>query len=105
MTTTETPNRTYASPLVDVFENDAEYLLRAELPGVQEPDIELRYEGETLRLEAARTTDHRVFRRSFEVSDRIDTEAISAELTHGVLSVRLPKAASARARRIPVTVA
>ena len=100
-----TPPRTFASPLVDVFENDDEYLLVADLPGVTDAEIQLRYEGDILYLEAHRAADQHVFRRTFEVSDRVEADAIEAKLERGVLTVTLPKAASARPRQIPVHVA
>ena len=90
--------------LVDVLENDNELLVVMDVPGVKQGDVHLKYEGDNLYLEASRDEGTHVFRRTFALSERIDAEHIQAELTHGVLTVHLPKAAQARAREIPVRV-
>ena len=109
MTTAEHPDtarpRSFATPLVDVLENDQELLVVADVPGVKQGDVRLRYEEDTLYLEATRDEGAHVFRRSFTLSSQVDAEHIQAELSHGVLTVHLPKAPQARAREIPVRVA
>jgi HSP20 family protein len=94
--------RSFATPLVDVLESDAELLLVMDVPGVKQGDVHLRYEGDTLYLEATRDEGTHAFRRTFNLSERVDPEGIQAELNHGVLTVHLPKVAKARAREIPV---
>lgn len=96
--------RSFATPLVDVLENDNELLVVMDVPGVKQGDVHLKYEGDSLYLDASRDEGTHVFRRTFALSERIDAEHIQAELTHGVLTVHLPKAAQARAREIPVRV-
>jgi HSP20 family molecular chaperone IbpA len=105
------PERTRAArevmPLVDIFENETELLLVADLPGV-EPDglnvqldpPELKIEGRAMRSEHEEQPTYYV--RKFQVSESIDPEAISAELNQGVLQVHLPKNSAQRPRRVEV---
>ncbi len=106
-------DRPTVSPYVDVFENDQEILLVADLPGVDKDALEIRLEDNELSIEGRRTplsegtaitSEYRVadFRRNFVLPAGIDREAVDAQLTHGVLRLRLPKAASQRPRRIEV---
>jgi HSP20 family molecular chaperone IbpA len=100
-------------PRVDVFENDAEYLVVADLPGVAKDAVEVQFEdgelhlaarreataGGTMLAEEYRTAD---FRRAFTMPEGVDAEKIAAELTNGVLRIHLPKSAAKRPRRIEV---
>lgn len=92
-------------PAADIVERDDEYLIKAELPGVNREDIDVQLENGVLtitgerKLEQKKETDrsHRVerfygkFSRSFRVPDDVDAEAIKAENQNGVLSLHLPK--------------
>jgi HSP20 family molecular chaperone IbpA len=103
-------------PRVDVFENDAEYLVVADMPGVAKDAVDVRFEDGELRLEARRTAgapgpeahvlaeEYRTadFRRAFAMPEGVDAEKIDAELANGVLKVHLPKSAARRPRRIDV---
>ena len=106
-------------PPVDIYENGHdEIVLKAELPGLQREDIELRVENNTLTLRGERKRDteikqeqyHRVersygaFSRSFSLPSRIDTEKVRAEFKEGVLSIKLPVKAEAKPRQIEVAV-
>lgn len=93
---------TFASPAVDIFESDAELLLKADMPGVSKPAIKLRFENETLYLEGHHRDGEHVFRRSFGIDTRVDSDAIRADLDDGVLTVHLPKAESAKPREIAI---
>ena len=105
-----------ATPLVDVEETDDSYLLDVELPGVERPDVSLEVQPDgrlTLtaeRRERVRTglLRHRTrtsgrLALSFHLPTPVDPDAVTADLDHGVLHVRVPKAASSRRRRIPIT--
>jgi HSP20 family molecular chaperone IbpA len=109
--------RRSAAPPVDVFENQDEVLIVADVPGVSNDGIDLRVENDTLTLIARRPAQEERAERSpalvreydevdFEATYRIpagiDTSAIAAEAKHGTLVVRLPKAAAAKARKIVV---
>lgn len=104
--------RPVVAPAVDVFENENELLVVADLPGVAQDKIRIHFEKGRLTLEGQRASvSHQAgvreieaadFRRTFLVPQGIDSEKISAELSQGVLTVHLPKHASVKARRIEV---
>ena len=101
MTSNET-KRTVA-PLMDLFEADDAFLLRGDLPGVDEDDLQISVEKRELVIEGRSGVAGGIhYRRSFRISGKIDVEGISAELDAGVLSVRLPKIAAAQKRRIEI---
>lgn len=102
-------------PAVDIFETSDELLLLADLPGVAENALDVNLEGDELTIEGRiepRSYDglrplhveYGVggFHRRFTLGESIDREGIKAELRHGVLALRLPKAERAKARRIEV---
>jgi HSP20 family protein len=105
-------------PSVDILEKDGNLILRAELPGMTEKDIDLKIEGNTLTLKGERKMDsednksnyHRVesyygsFTRSFRLPDTLDYEKINAEYKNGVLTVTLPQKPEVKPREIPVKV-
>jgi HSP20 family protein len=107
-------HRRVTVPAVDVFENADELLILAEVPGVSSEGIELRVENDTLILEAkrapekdswpalAREYDPVDYATKFRIPAGIDSSAIAAETKNGTLSVRLPKAAAAKPRKIAV---
>jgi HSP20 family protein len=98
-------------------DSTAAYVLRAELPGVSEKDIELSVTGNTLSLKAERKLEapqghsaHRTERsgwtlaRSLELPVQVDSSAVVAELKHGILTVTLPKSKEALPKQISVKV-
>lgn len=97
---TQTANKTVVHPLVDVLENETEFLLVADLPGVDKDALALTADGDQLTLRAE--TDTLEYRRSFALGDDVDPEAIVAKLEHGELKIHLPKRAQARVRKIAV---
>ncbi|HZN36273.1 MAG TPA: Hsp20/alpha crystallin family protein [Pirellulaceae bacterium] len=103
------------TPRFDIWENDQEYVLAGDLPGVDPQELEIRYENQELAIHgkvAPRDGEARYFaveygvgdfHRGFRLGDQIDGSAIAAELKGGVLTVRLPKRAEARPRKNTVT--
>jgi HSP20 family protein len=105
-------------PSVDILEKDGNLILRAELPGMTEKDIDLKIEGDTLTLKGERKMEnedkksnyHRVesfygsFSRSFRLPDTVDYEKIDAKYKNGVLTVTLPQKPEVKPREIPVSV-
>jgi HSP20 family protein len=103
-------------PPIDVFETSDRYVIAAEVPGLDREQIELAMEDSRLTIRGTRvegpTGDgvhyhqiergHGAFSRTFEFADKIDVEAITADLTDGVLTVTLPKIAPPPARKIEV---
>jgi HSP20 family protein len=105
-------------PAVDILEKEGDMLLRCEMPGVIERDIELKLEGNVLTLKGEKKVEHeegsdsyhRVesfygsFSRSFTLPDTADTDKIKADYKNGVLTVTIPQKPEVRPREILVTV-
>jgi HSP20 family protein len=89
---------------VDIYEGADELLLLADLPGVEPEGLTVSYESPDLRIEGRRGSGDAasVYSRTFRVSEQIDPNGISAELTAGVLTLRLAKAAHTKPRKIEV---
>ena len=107
------------SPAVDIFETENELVLKADLPDVDQKDIDVRIENQTLTIEGQRKFEaedagkgyHRIersyghFVRSFAVPQKFETEKITAAYKNGVLTVALPKREAAKPKQIKVQVA
>lgn len=106
------------TPAVDVIEDSGGITLYADLPGVSRDRLNLHVEAATLTIEAesSLTTPEGLnsshtevglarFRRVFTLSKELDTQNVTAELAQGVLRLRIPKAAHAKARRIEIQAA
>ncbi|HJS88468.1 MAG TPA: Hsp20/alpha crystallin family protein [Steroidobacteraceae bacterium] len=104
-----------ARPPVDIFEDRDGITLLADMPGVSKDRLSLRVDGNTLVLEGqvqfelsegteALYADVRssLYRRTFTLSGELETEKIDASLKDGVLTVRIPKRAELRPRKIEV---
>jgi HSP20 family protein len=102
-------------PPVDVFETADGINLIADMPGVSKEHLELQAEGNTLTIEGKLQFDmseqmealyadvrSTLYRCSFVLSSELDTSHIEAILKDGVLTVRIPKRAELRPRRIEV---
>jgi HSP20 family protein len=106
------------TPPIDVYETDDRYVIAAELPGLAREHIELALEDSRLTIRGQRIDrtasggdvihfhqverGHGAFARTFEFASKIDTDAVSADLTNGVLTVTLPTAALPPARKLEV---
>jgi HSP20 family protein len=110
------PTERATAPLFDVFENADELLIVADVPGVQPEGIDLRVENDTLVLAARRAARAESdpgpalareyveidFTTRFRIPAGIDAASVTAETRNGTLSIRLPKAAAAKPRKIAV---
>lgn len=105
--------RPAVAPRVDVYENEKEYLILADLPGVKREDLKLDIDDDELTLEGVRNppTEGALlggecrpvdYRRKFVVPQGVDREKIDATLTAGVLRLSLPKAEALRPRQISI---
>jgi len=104
----------WLAPLVDVFENEDELLLRADLPGVSHESLNVHLEKNQLLIEAKRTLGDVAgqplgrelvdgsFRRVFELPGGIDGGKVTAELKDGVVTIHLPKADALKPRKIAI---
>jgi HSP20 family molecular chaperone IbpA len=91
------------TPAVDVYENESELLIVADLPGVTHERLDIKIEPPELRFETkAENGDGSVFRRSFSIDERSDAGKVSAELKNGVLTIHLPKADEVKPRKIAI---
>ena len=107
-----------ATPVVDIVDKDDAYKLTAELPGVDEKQVEIGFSNGTLTIEGKKDEapedakqDHFVserhyggFHRTFRVPDGVDPDKIEATFRNGVLSVTLPKTAESRRKQKKVEI-
>ena len=103
------------APAVDVEETDDAYVVEAELPGVDRDDVQVEVSNGVLtitgefkereRTGILRRRTRRIGRFEFRTTlpTAVDSEAISASLHDGVLTVKVPKAAEAKPRRVEIT--
>jgi HSP20 family protein len=104
------------SPPADISENDKEYLIRAELPGMKREDVKVTVGDGVLTIQGERRQKkedkserfHRVetrygsFTRTFSLPDNVKSEAISCESKEGVLTVRIPKSEQKKPKEISI---
>ena len=109
--------RTWAPP-VDIFETENDIVLKAELPGVDPKDVEVKVEDNTLYLKGERKFEkevkdesyHRIersygsFARSFSLPNSINAEKVKAEYEDGLLTLTLPKREEAKPKTIKIDV-
>jgi HSP20 family molecular chaperone IbpA len=102
------------SPRIDIWEDEDELVLYADLPGVAPEDLDIQFENRELRIHGHVAPRHEKinflygeygigdFFRTFTIGETIDADRISAELKDGVLSLHLPKTEAVKPRRIEV---
>jgi len=109
--------RTWA-PAVDIFENENNLVMKADLPGIDPKDVEIKVEDGTLYLKGERKFEketkeenyHRVersygaFSRSFSLPTSVDSEKVAAEYKDGQLILTLPKREEAKPKTIKINV-
>jgi len=107
--------RTWA-PAVDIYETDQNVVLKAELPGVDPKDVEIRVEDGTLWLKGERKFESEVkkegyhrfertygtFARAFPLPSSVNSEKAKAEYSNGVLTLTLPKREEAKPKTIKI---
>jgi HSP20 family protein len=116
----EAPMSTTAwNPSVDVFENENEVVFKAELPGMNATDIEVKLENNVLTLKGERHFEketkeenyHRVereygnFNRSFALPTAVNGDKVTAEYKDGVLKIVLPKREETKPKPIKIAAA
>lgn len=103
-------------PAIDIREEDGQFVLHADLPGVDAKDIEITMEKSVLTISGRRQSEARAekngyrraerasgeFYRSFTLPDTADSQAIKAKSGNGVLEVVIPKQAAVLPRRINI---
>jgi len=105
-------------PAVDIYEDEHNITLKMEVPGVEQKDLDIRVENNTLTVRGERKFEkdekeenfHRIerrygsFFRSFALPNTVDTDNINAEYENGVLKVTLSKRAEAKPKQVKVNV-
>jgi HSP20 family molecular chaperone IbpA len=103
-------------PETDIYEKDDAILIRCDMPGVAEGQVDIRLDNTELEITATQEInqpkemdllmgeyDTGVFRRKFSIPQLIDRDNIRARLQHGVLDIELPKAEQAKPRKIEIS--
>jgi len=105
-------------PAVDVYEDEKKVVLKLEVPGIEEKDLDVRVENHTLTVKGERKFEkeekeenfHRIerrygsFYRAFTLPSTVDTENVDAKYENGVLKLELKKKPEAQPKQIKVNV-
>jgi HSP20 family protein len=105
-------------PAVDVYEDDKKIVLKLEVPGIEEKDLDIRVENHTLTVKGERKFEkeekeenfHRIerrygsFYRAFTLPSTVDTENVDAKYENGVLKLELKKKPEAQPKQIKVNI-
>jgi HSP20 family protein len=103
-------------PVVDIYEQDDAYVIKAELPGVEKKDISVELKGRTLVVKGERTSENEVkeghyyrrertfgkFQRAFSLPEALETDKIKAEFKDGVLRLTVPKREEVKPKQVTV---
>jgi HSP20 family protein len=106
------------APPVDIYETENELVVKADLPDLQEKDIDVRVENNTLTIRGERKLDKGVdednylrveraygpFTRSFSLPNTVNSESIRAEYRNGVLTLHMAKREESKAKQIKISV-
>jgi HSP20 family protein len=104
-------------PPVDLVEVEDHFVLKADLPGLGEGDVDIEVQDSTLTISGERKPEHEQrekgwyriersfgrFSRSLTLPDGVDPDRIEASFNHGVLDVRIPKPEQRKPRRIAIS--
>jgi HSP20 family protein len=103
-------------PAMDLLETGDHFVLRADLPGMGEEDVNIELEDSTLTISGERKSEHEssdegyyrverasgAFHRSLSLPKGVDPEAVTASFDRGVLEVRIPKPEARKPRKIQI---
>jgi HSP20 family protein len=106
------------APAVDIYETENALVLKADLPDMNEKDLDIQIENNMLTIRGERKFEQNVkednylrvertygsFSRSFSLPSTVNNEAIRADYKNGVLTVELPKRAEAKPKQVKVNV-
>ncbi len=104
------------NPVVDIYDNDENIIIKAELPGIDKKDISIDVKESVLTLKGERSTANEVkeekyyrrerffgkFERAFTLPEDVDPEKIQANYTDGVLEIKIPKPETKEPKKITV---
>jgi len=107
----------YQTPECDIYETKGEYKIYFDIPGVEKNDIDLKVEKNVLTLTAESSKkpedkyeclreelSYAGYKRSFELTDVVDSEKINADYKNGSLTLTLPKKEKHKAKEVKITV-
>ena len=114
-TETETTKNSFV-PAVDVYEDAQKVVVKLEVPGIKQENLDVRLENQTLTVKGERKFEneekkenyHRIersygsFVRTFTVPQRVDTESVKANYDAGVLTISLAKKAEAKPKQVAI---
>ncbi len=102
-------------PPADIIEENNEYIVRVDMPGVEKESIDLKVDGDTLRVRGSAGDYHKnnpkmvvneitptVYERDFQLGKDIDRSGIKGEYDTGVLTITLPKSEQAKPHEIKI---
>jgi HSP20 family protein len=115
---TEESNLTSWAPAVDIFETEHELVVKADLPDIDAKDLDIRVENNILSIRGERKFEKKVsedkylrveraygsFSRSFSLANTVNSEAIKADYSNGVLTLTVPKREEAKPKQIKINV-
>ena len=104
------------TPSVDIYETENEVVLTAEIPGIEDQDIEIKLEDSTLSIKGERKLEketkeenyHRIeraygtFYRSFTIPHNVDQDKIQAEHENGVLKITMPRKPELKPQKVKI---
>src|ERR1700743_449081 len=116
--TEQESNLTSWAPAVDIYENEHELIVKADLPGVEAKDLDIAIENNILTIRGDRRFEKKVnednylrveraygsFSRSFSLSNTVNSDGIKADYQNGVLTLNVPKREEAKPKQIKVSV-
>jgi HSP20 family protein len=116
--TGEESNLTAWAPAVDIFENEQELVVKADLPEIDPKDLDIRVENNILTIRGERKFEKKVnednylrveraygaFSRSFSLASTVNPEGVKADYQNGVLTLSIPKREEAKPKQIKVNV-
>jgi HSP20 family protein len=105
-------------PAMDLVETESDFVLKADLPGMSESDVNIEVEDNVLTISGERKAEHEErktgyyrlersfgsFRRSLTLPEGVDPEAVKATFADGVLEVTVPKPAQQAPRKVQISV-
>jgi HSP20 family molecular chaperone IbpA len=103
--TRKEPTRARRVPFAcDIFENDDEYVVVADLPGVSTERLDATVHGDRLSVRGTRTTQdvELTYERMFTLPQNADANTVEATIRNGVVRIRVPKTHESKPRRITV---
>lgn len=103
-------------PPMNIYDDSENFIVRAEVPGVDAKDLDISVAGNTLTVRGKREVEpveegccyHRrerssgEFRRAFTLPEHVDSSKVVASMNNGILEIRLPRAEQARQRKIEI---